>query len=53
VAVTDVRMRHHPRQVADDPRGAQVAASGRIPGGIEHETKVLPDASAVTSDDEP
>ena len=29
VAVTDVRMLHHPRQVADDPRGAQVVARGR------------------------
>ena len=28
VAVTNVRMLHHPRQVADDPRGAQVVASG-------------------------
>ena len=28
VAVRQIRMRHHPRQVADDPRGAQVVASG-------------------------
>jgi hypothetical protein len=28
VAVTDVRMLHHPRQVADDSRGAQVVAGG-------------------------